>query len=105
MYTEEQEHLRMALHQFFGSILINSNLKDKEMKKQSLVALVVEELIKICKDDNIDIIAAKPILRGAHHILSIRKQEIEEVLQDKNNHLTDDIKDLINKLNIYIESL
>lgn len=84
MYTQEQEQLRMGLVQFLGSILSSSNFAEPEMRRQSVVALVTEELVKICKnqDNNIDMVAAKPILKATQHILSTRESEIRQDLAD-----------------------
>lgn len=104
----------MSLHQFFGSILINSNLKDSSMKKQSLVALVTEELIKICKTEqgNIDMLAAKPILKSTDYILSNRLNEVltqlkkdEEINIESLNFVTKDLSDLVKNLNDYIKNI
>ena len=104
----------MSLHQFFGSILINSNLKDSSMKKQSLVALVIEELIKICKTEqgNIDMLAAKPILKSTDYILSNRLNEVltqlkkdEEINIESLNFVTKDLSDLVKNLNDYIKNI
>lgn len=113
MYTAEQEQLRSSLNQFFGTILVNSNLKDKEYKKQSLVALVIEELLKVCKDDKeqVDIIAAKPIIKATHYLLEKRKTDIVDNLRSTSldeediDNATEDLEWIVNDLKKYIDSL
>lgn len=113
MYTSEQEQLRIGLNQFFGSILTSSNLKEPAMKKQSLVALVVEELTKFCKteDNQIDIIAAKPILRATHYLLENRCNDIITSMEEAGikdcdiEDATDDLHWIVADLNKYIDSI
>lgn len=113
MYTGEQEQLRMSLNQFFGAILTNSKFEDPSLAKQSLIALVIEELLKFCKneDETIDMIAAKPILRGTHYALEQRKFNIEEKLteegfsEDAIQDAIEDIHWIVSDLNKYISSL
>lgn len=113
MYTQEQEQIRMGLHQFFGSILVNSNLEDSSMRKQSLIALVLEELVKICKkDDNeIDIVAAKPILRATHYILEGRMNNIKSFMSKEGfedcdiEDATEDLNWIVADLNKYLDSI
>lgn len=85
MYTQEQEQLRLSLVQFLGAILSNSNFAEPEMRRQSLTALVTEELVKVCKSgENVDMVAAKPILRATQHIIHTREQEIRSELEKSN---------------------
>ena len=100
MYTQEQDQLRMSLIQFFGSILANSNFEDASMRRQSLIALVTEELIKVCKSGNengIDMIASKPLLRATQHIIHTREQEIRKELNDLCMN-DDDIEDAVENM-------
>lgn len=103
MYTEDQENIRQHLSQFFGGILVSSNLKDPSLKKQSLIALVTEEITKLCKteDGEIDMIAAKPILRSTNYILESRKKQI----QDLGIKIPNEIEDANTALCKYIEHL
>ena len=113
MYSEMQEQLRLSLTQFFGAILVNSQFKDSTMKKQSLVALVMEELLKVCKtqDDITDMIVAKPILRAGQFLLERRNCEIQEELKKNNideeliEDATEDLQWMIADLEKYIASL
>lgn len=112
MYTEMQEQLRMSLAHFFGSILVNSNFKDPNLKRQSLVALVIEELLKICKteDGQIDIVASKPIIRGANYLLENRMNNIVDQLrstslnEEEIEEATKDLYDIVSSLNKYLET-
>lgn len=83
MYSEMQEQLRLSLAQFFGAILVNSKFKDPERKRQSLVALVIEELLKVCKteDGQIDMITAKPIIKATHYLLENRIGDITKEME------------------------
>ena len=113
MYSETQQQLRLSLTQFFGAILSNSNFKNPSMKKQNLIALVMEELLKACEneDGTVDMIAAKPILRGSHFLLQKRMNNIETKMNENglDNELiknaTEDIKCIITDLDKYIASL
>lgn len=113
MYTKEQEQLRISLNQFFGAILVNSNYSDPNLAKQSLIALTIEELLKFCKneDQTIDIVAAKPILRGAHYIIEQRECNIVDKLrstslsEEEIEEATADLEWIKNDLEKYISSL
>lgn len=113
MYTQEQEQIRMSLYQFFGSILVNSNLQESEMRKQSLIALTLEELVKFCKkeDNTVDIVVAKPILKATEYLLKNRKEDITKSMTDAGfeqrvvENATEDINDIIIDLNKYIENI
>ena len=113
MYSEMQDQLRLSLTQFFGAILSNSNFKNPNLKKQNLVALVIEELLKVCinEDSSIDIIAAKPILKASSFLLESRCSEIQESMNKKDideeliEDATADLKWIVQDLNKYIASL
>lgn len=106
MYTDEQEQIRMSLHQFFGGIITSSNLEEPQMKRQSLIALVTEELCKFCKDDKeqIDVVVAKPILRATEFIL---KQRCNNIVDNLRSTSLDEheIEGMTNELNSLIKSL
>lgn len=77
MYTEQQESLRSALWNFMGAIL-NSSTYEGDKGKQTVVALISEEIAKLCQDEEgkISMEIAKPILRNAEWILRNRSNDI-----------------------------
>lgn len=107
MYSKEQEQLRMSLHQYFGSILKASNFTEPEKRKESLIALVAEELCKFCKDekDNIDIKSAKPILKATNYLLTQRGSEMYKYMEEETSLNDEEIEDSLADINWLIQNL
>lgn len=110
MYTDQQEALRAALWNFIGAIL-NSSAYEGDDGKQTVVALISEELVKLCKDedDKINMKIAKPILKSTEWLLRERANDITKLsveLEDNSldkyaeeiSQLCTSIKDYTNKL-------
>lgn len=77
MYTDTQQAIRNTLWNFMGSIMDASGY-DNENKKQTVTALMSEELCRFCKNDDektIDINTAKPILKAAKWVLESKLME------------------------------
>ena len=106
MYTDTQEAVRVSLWNFMGSLL---DASVEVNKKESVTALMSEELCKFCRnqDNELDMKAAKPILKSAAWILEARKAEINSI-PVKTEAIDSTIKnldDLIASLNKYINKL
>lgn len=83
MYTETQEALRNSLWNFMGSMLTASMYDDKK-NKESVTALISEELCKFCKNEDettIDMDAAKPILKAAVWLLNAKETELYNLME------------------------
>ena len=83
MYTETQEALRNSLWNFMGSMLTASMYDDKK-NKESVTALISEELCKFCKNEDettIDMDAAKPILKAAVWLLDAKETELYNLME------------------------
>jgi hypothetical protein len=80
-YSDNQQAIRVALWNFMGALL-NSSRYEGEEGKQTVVALVSEELAKLCKNDDgsINMVVAKPILKNAEWVLESRSQEITKTM-------------------------
>ena len=82
MYTDTQEALRNSLWNFRGSML-TASLHEEHRAKESVTALMSEELCKFIKNEDetsVDMIAAKPILKAAHWILKAKVTELNNTL-------------------------
>lgn len=114
MYTDTQQALRNSLWNFMGSILTASALEEAQAK-ESVMALMSEEMCKFVKNENetsIDMVAAKPILKAAIWILDSKIIELNNILDTapevahsaiiKNitdvQHLSDDLTDFISRI-------
>lgn len=115
MYTETQEALRNSLWNFMGSIL-SASIYEEKKKKENVTALICEELCKFCKKEDevsVDMQACKPILKAAVWVLEARKLEMEksknaldvDAMITSMDRAINDLSDLINTLNKYIEKL
>lgn len=115
MYTETQEALRNSLWNFMGSILSASVYEEKK-RKENVTALMCEELCKFCKKEDevsIDMQASKPILKAAIWVLEARKLEMQKSRNELDvdamitpmDKAIDELSNLINTLNQYIEKL
>lgn len=90
MYTDTQQAIRNTLWNFMGSIMDASGY-DSENKKQTVTALMSEELCRFCKNDDektIDINTAKPILKAAKWVLE------SKLMEAKFSNDTNSIKEL-----------
>ena len=90
MYTDTQQAIRNTLWNFMGSIMDASGY-DNENKKQTVTALMSEELCRFCKNDDektIDINTAKPILKAAKWVLE------SKLMEAKFSNDTNSIKEL-----------
>lgn len=115
MYTETQEALRNSLWNFMGSIYTASIYEDKK-KKENVTALMCEEMCKFCKkeeDETVDMQACKPILKAAIWVLEARRLEMQkkkdsldiDALITPMDRAIEDLSNLIDTLNTYIEKL
>lgn len=111
MYSNDINQIRAGFVNFIGASLKSLDGKANDnVIKQEVVAILCEEMLKVCSDKNnvIDLYAAKPLLRGVVHILTQRILEIEKLLNnvDKGQHnilskieqykkLVTDIEDII----------
>ena len=90
MYTDTQQAIRNTLWNFMGSIMDASGY-DNENNKQTVTALMSEELCRFCKNDDektIDINTAKPILKAAKWVLE------SKLMEAKFSNDTNSIKEL-----------
>jgi cell division septum initiation protein DivIVA len=83
MYTETQEALRNSLWNFMGSML-TASLHEENRAKESVTALMSEELCKFVKNKDeisVDMVAAKPILKSAVWVLNAKITELNNTLE------------------------
>jgi hypothetical protein len=101
-YDPQQETIRSAFHQFLGGVIQCSP------NRESVVALIEEELVKIADDD------IKPILKAAVYVMTIKYNKALEDAQKafgkdnipsqisnalyKDKHLIKELENYINKL-------
>ena len=106
MHTDTQEAIRVSLWNFMGSLL---DASIEVNKKESVTALISEELCKFCRNENneLDMKAAKPILKSAAWVLEARKMEISSipVKSEAIDSTVKNLDDLIASLNNYIDKL
>ena len=112
-YTQNQEALRNALWNFIGQ-LAESSAYSGDMAKQSVIALMSEEMAKLCKneDDTINMTVAKPILKNASWLINQRANnivvaslELDEAQAKTLNSTADDIQRISKQLNDYIDKI
>lgn len=115
MYTEQQEALRSALWNFIGAILSSSNYEG-DKGKETVIALMSEELAKLCKDedDKVNMKIAKPILRNTEWLLNNRANDMIVASVDDNTSeqtrkslecAADEVSKLSNALKNYTDKL
>lgn len=91
MYSNDEVQIRQGLVSYIGAILSASPLEGRQAR-QHVVAILIEEALKLAKQDNgLDIYALKPLLRGTLFVLKHRlselsglprTKEIEKVIKD-----------------------
>lgn len=113
-YTSQQEAIRSGLYNFLGSLYTSSYFDAKDIKaKESVIALVLEELCKMCQKENkeIDLSCARPILKSSLWVLQQREIELKQELDKLNvpskeiEKMVEPSKSLINDLNKYINKI
>ena len=109
-YTNEQEALRAAITNFIG-IAASSSMYEGKNAVRNVIALFLEELIQyVQSDDGINMNATKPIFRATTYVLQERKKDIIKSYRESFNSeppelLTEEIDELINSLNAYINKI
>ena len=109
-YTNEQESLRAAITNFIG-VAASSSMYEGKNAVRNVIALFLEELIQYIQDDNgINMNASKPIFRATAYVLQERKKDIINSYRESFNSeppesLTEEIDELVNSLNIYINKI
>lgn len=114
MYTDTQEALRNSLWNFMGSIL-TASIHEENKAKESVTALMSEELCKFIKNEDetsIDMVAAKPILKAAIWILDSKVVELQNTLKEAPqvahiaiyNNIAQ-VQDLRKSLDIFIDKI
>ena len=83
MYTDTQEALRNSLWNFMGSML-TASMHEENKAKESVTALVSEELCKFCKNEDetsVDMVATKPMFKSIVWVLEARIKELYSLLE------------------------
>lgn len=114
MYTDTQQALRNSLWNFMGSIL-NASMLEEAQAKESVTALMSEEMCKFVKDEDetsIDMVAAKPILKAASWVLQAKITELNktlaeapEVVHDTILKNIDDVQRIKAELDVFIDKI
>lgn len=80
---ENKEQLRLGLVNYIGAMISTSNLSDEADTRHSVVAVLLEEAIKLCREDNetYNMFVCKPILKATRNILLNRIKELEKAPQ------------------------
>lgn len=92
MYSNDTTQIRQGFTNYIGAI-INSLSLPKEAAIQQTVAILVEEIMKLTKNENglIDTYAIKPYISG---IVKVLKQLIDEMEKsEEKNLMKDSIED------------
>ena len=93
-YSNDLATIRAGLVNYIGAMLSASEQEDDYIKKHKTVAILSEEMSKICKDNSNDyeMYVCKPVLRLVSNIAKNRFKILDE-LGNANN--------IIDKKNIY----
>lgn len=86
MYSRDYNQIRAGLTNFIGS-LIDSIGFEPRATKYEIVKILLEEALKISKDENeiVDIYIAKPFIDDLIYILNQRIQEFEKLKKENVN--------------------
>lgn len=101
MYSNDQNQIKAGLVNYMGAMINASSFKDTKAARHSVVALVLEETLNLCKDEEglYDLLICKPLLRANINILKQRINCLSELPQDTL------IKDKINSYKTIINEL
>lgn len=91
-YSNDLVQIRAGLVNYIGAMLSASKYEDDYVKKHETVAIISEEMSKICKDDSDDyeMYVCKPLLRLVSNIAKNRFRILDELgntnnIADKKN--------------------
>lgn len=87
MYSNNQYEIKAGLVNYIGAIMQSSLLKDDNAIKHETVALLLEEVSTISKneDDKFNLYACKPILRLTVNIINERINELKFLNECENS--------------------
>lgn len=106
MYSNDQAQIRAGLVNYIGAMIKSSKFENEKAIRHSVVAILLEEAAKLCKDDEgtFDIFISKPILRLSsgiakqrYNILSSTENKIPEMFlqMDKYNTIVELLDEII----------
>lgn len=80
MYSDDLSQIRGGLVNYIGAMINASPYESDAAKKHSVVAIILEEALKLCQDSNgeYEMFPIKPILRASSNILSSRAKILEQ---------------------------
>lgn len=78
MYSNDQNEIRCGLVNYIGAILNSSPYDNPKAIKHNTVAVLLEEAMKLCKDQDgiFDMYTCKPFLRATLNIIKQRYNEL-----------------------------
>ena len=84
-YSNDQAQIRAGLVNYIGAMLKSSKFENEKATKHSVVAILLEEAMKLCKDDQgmYDVYVSKPALRLSSSIAKQRANLMSELPQTK----------------------
>ena len=85
MYSNDQTQIRAGLINYIGAMLQSSKFDNDKAIKHSVVAILLEEAAKLCKDNNgeFDMFISKPILRLTSGITQQRQSLLSSLPKTK----------------------
>jgi hypothetical protein len=97
MYSNDQTQIRAGLVNYLGALLKSSNFEGKA-GKQEVVAIFIEEAMKLAQDENkiLDMYVMKPMIKGMVFMLQQRIQELSKLPKNQQSEsLMNDYKTVI----------
>lgn len=84
-YSNDQTQIRAGLVNYIGAMLASSKFENEQAIKHSVVAILLEEAAKLCKDNDgiFDMYTCKPALRLVAGIAKQRVNLLSELPRTK----------------------
>lgn len=84
-YSNDQAQIRAGLVNYIGAMLQSSKFENEKAIKHSVVAILLEEAAKLCKDDEgmFDMYVSKPALRLVSGIAKQRVNLLSDLPKTK----------------------
>lgn len=107
MLNEVQNETRLSFSNFIGAMISSSSLADEKAIKHEIIAVLLEESLKISTiDGQYDLFAIKPIFRAVINILNQRIKLMAELpLTDEVSNTIKVYKEIVKQLNSLLEKI
>jgi hypothetical protein len=107
MYSNDQTQIRAGMVNYIGALIKSSSFEGRAAK-QSVVAVLIEEALKLAKseDQTVDLYVLKPMIRGMVFTLNQRVKELSKLPKNQeSDSLINEYKTIISTFDKLLDVL